>query len=111
MSIVDKNLIRMHLCAGTRDEALRNMGMLLFEKGYVRESYTEALLKKMCIRDRDMEHLPHDCRHTFATRLSNYGANSTCIKKLIGHSSYTTTEKIYTHKDVAQLRRAISTLK
>ena len=59
----------------------------------------------------DMEHLPHDCRHTFATRLSNYGANSTCIKKLIGHSSYTTTEKIYTHKDVAQLRRAISTLK
>ncbi len=59
----------------------------------------------------EMEHLPHDCRHTFATRLSNYGANSTCIKKLIGHSSYTTTEKIYTHKDVAQLRRAISTLK
>ena len=59
----------------------------------------------------DMEHLPHDCRHTFATRLSNYGANSTCIKKLIGHSSYATTEKIYTHKDVAQLRRAISTLK
>ena len=46
MSIVDKNLIRMHLCAGTRDEALRNMGMLLFEKGYVRESYTEALLKR-----------------------------------------------------------------
>lgn len=58
-----------------------------------------------------MEHLPHDCRHTFATRLSNYGANSTSIKKLIGHSSYATTEKIYTHKDVAQLRRAISTMK
>ena len=59
----------------------------------------------------EMDHLPHDCRHTFATRLSNAGANNTAIKKLMGHSSYLTTEKIYTHKDVGQLRRAISTLK
>lgn len=59
----------------------------------------------------NMEHLPHDCRHTFATRLSNMGANSTTIKKMIGHSSYLTTEKIYTHKDIAQLRMAISILK
>lgn len=58
-----------------------------------------------------MEHLPHDCRHTFATRLSNAGANGTAIKKLIGHSSYLLTEKIYTHKDIGQLRRAISSLK
>lgn len=59
----------------------------------------------------EMDHLPHDCRHTFATRLSNAGANNTAIKKLMGHSSYLTTEKIYTHKDVGQLRRAISTMK
>lgn len=58
-----------------------------------------------------MEHLPHDCRHTFATRLSNSGANGTSIKKLIGHSSYAMTEKIYTHKDIAQLRIAISSMK
>lgn len=57
-----------------------------------------------------MEHLPHDCRHTFATRLSNVGANTTAIKKLIGHSNYQTTERIYTHKDMTQLRRAIEML-
>lgn len=57
-----------------------------------------------------MDHLPHDCRHTFATRLSNSNANSTSIKKLIGHSSYATTERIYTHKDIAQLRLAINSL-
>lgn len=45
-----------------------------------------------------MEHLPHDCRHTFAIRLSKYRANTTSIRKLIGHTSYRTTEKIYTLK-------------
>lgn len=55
--------------------------------------------------------LLHNCHHTSMTRLSNYGANSTCIKKLIRHSSYTMTEKIYTHRDVTQLQRAMSILK
>ena len=58
-----------------------------------------------------MKHLPHDCRHTFATRLSNVGANTTAIKKLIGHANYETTERIYTHKDMMQLRTAIEKLK
>lgn len=54
-----------------------------------------------------MQHRPHDARHTFATLMSNAEANPTSIKKLIGHSSYITTEKIYTHKDVEELRKAI----
>ena len=55
----------------------------------------------------DMKHKPHDCRHTFATLLSNANANSTAIKKMIGHESYVTTEKIYTHKDIEELRKNI----
>lgn len=55
----------------------------------------------------NMNHKPHDCRHTFATLLDNSGANKTSIKKIIGHSSYVTTEKIYTHKDVTELKKAI----
>ena len=54
-----------------------------------------------------MSHKPHDCRHTFATLLNNAEANSTSIKNLIGHSSFLTTEKIYSHKDVEELRKAI----
>lgn len=55
-----------------------------------------------------MSHRPHDCRHTFATLLNNAEANRTSIKDLIGHSSFMTTEKIYTHKDIEELRKAIN---
>lgn len=57
-----------------------------------------------------MSHLPHDCRHTFATRLNNVGANPTAIKKMIGHANFETTERIYTHKDLRELRIAIDKL-
>nr|WP_304358286.1 tyrosine-type recombinase/integrase [Clostridium paraputrificum] len=55
----------------------------------------------------NMNHRPHDARHTFATLMNNADANTTSIKKIIGHSSYLTTEKIYTHKDIEELRKAI----
>lgn len=55
----------------------------------------------------NMSHRPHDCRHTFATLMSNANANKTAIKKMIGHESYITTEKIYTHKDIEELRKNI----
>ncbi|MCP1223894.1 tyrosine-type recombinase/integrase [Sebaldella sp. S0638] len=58
-----------------------------------------------------MCHKPHDCRHTFATLLNNAEANSTSIKNLIGHSNFLTTEKIYSHKDVEELRKAIKLIK
>ena len=54
-----------------------------------------------------MKHKVHDTRHTFATLLSNADANSVSVKKLIGHNSYTTTEKFYTHKDIEELRIAV----
>ena len=54
-----------------------------------------------------MNHKPHDCRHTFATMMNNADANKTSIKKIMGHNSYVTTEKIYTHKDLEELKKAI----
>lgn len=59
----------------------------------------------------NMKHRPHDCRHTFATLLSNANANATAIKKMIGHESYVTTEKIYTHKDIEELRKNVELIK
>lgn len=59
----------------------------------------------------NMKHRPHDCRHTFATLLSNANANTTAIKKMIGHESYLTTEKIYTHKDIEELRKNVELIK
>lgn len=53
------------------------------------------------------KHRPHDTRHTFATMLSNADANPVSIRKLCGHSSYTVTAKHYTHKSIAELKKAV----
>lgn len=58
----------------------------------------------------NMEHLPHDTRHTFATRMDNVGANKLCIKRIMGHASKDITDKVYTHKDIEELRKAIELL-
>ena len=55
-------------------------------------------------------HTIHDTRHTFATLLNNANANQTSIIKLIGHSDFSVTENIYTHKDTEELRKAVELL-
>lgn len=57
-----------------------------------------------------MVHLPHDCRHTTATKLDNANINRTIIKLILGHASSDITEKVYTHKSHAQLVEAIDAI-
>lgn len=57
-----------------------------------------------------MKHLPHDTRHTFATEMDNAGANKLCIQRIMGHASKDITDKVYTHKDIEELRKAIELL-
>lgn len=57
--------------------------------------------------DLEMKHLPHECRHTTATLLDRFEANSNSIKKILGHSSTNITDKTYIHKDLSQLITAI----
>lgn len=57
-----------------------------------------------------MQHKPHECRHTFATLLDNAGANKVAVKRLMGHASKNVTDKVYTHKDVEQLQKAVELL-
>lgn len=54
-----------------------------------------------------MKHRPHDCRHTFASLMDNAGANKLSIKKIMGHASQDITDRVYTHKDVEELRKAV----
>ena len=54
-----------------------------------------------------LNHLPHDGRHTCATRLDNANINPTIKKRILGHASRDVTEKVYTHKTINQLIEAI----
>lgn len=56
-------------------------------------------------------HTTHDCRHTVATLLDNAGANETAKRRILGHAGGDVTEKVYTHKNIRQLRKCIELLK
>lgn len=52
-------------------------------------------------------HTTHDCRHTFATLLSNAEIDKEIIIRLTGHSSYKITSEKYIHKVLEDYRNAI----
>lgn len=51
---------------------------------------------------------PHECRHTFETRLDSAGANRKCIDLLMGHVSKDTGNRVYNHKTLEELRETVS---
>ena len=55
----------------------------------------------------NMQHTPHDCRHTFRSRLDSAGANKKCIDLMMGHKSKDVGERVYTHKTIDELKVAI----
>lgn len=83
----------------------------LYADGWIKETYknyNEHFKNALSAAGVTDLHTPHDCRHTFATLLNNAGANPVSVKRLLGHTSGNDiTEKIYTHKDIEQLRIAI----
>jgi len=57
-----------------------------------------------------MNHLPHECRHTFISRLDSAGANRKCIDLLAGHASKEIGLRVYIHKTVEELKQAVELL-
>lgn len=54
-----------------------------------------------------LNYTPHECRHTFRSRLDSAGANKVCIDLMMGHKSKEVGERIYTHKTLEELKFAI----
>lgn len=54
---------------------------------------------------------PHECRHTFETILDANGANRRCIDLMMGHVSKDVGNRIYNHKTINELKKAIELYK
>ena len=76
-------------------------------EGKYREYFAQALLDCGITT----EHTPHDCRHTFNSKLDSSGVNLSCRLKLMGHAGGNINEKVYTHKTIDELREAVEMIK
>lgn len=54
-----------------------------------------------------MTHRPHDTRHTFISKAKDVNMNEYILKLIVGHAIEDITEKVYTHRTMAQLSSEI----
>ena len=68
-------------------------------------TYDKYRKRFMKIMERlDMNHTPHECRHTFITIAKSNKMDEYVLKLIVGHAIDDITEKVYTHRTVEQLR-------
>ena len=67
-----------------------------------RNNYWKRLMQEL-----NMNHNPHECRHTFRSKLDSANANKKCIDMMMGHKSADVGQRIYTHKTIDELKDAI----
>lgn len=72
------------------------------------ETYKDAYWHRL-LRKHNLEHLPHDTRHTTISLLAKAEVNQTIIKRIVGHAgAMSMTERVYTHFEIQQLIDAIN---
>ena len=114
----DIHLSEKYIVGGSKTEAGRNRVIPLSDKimplvlrrydesnkFFIDLSYRQYKKKFDELMERlGMDHLPHDCRHTFASMANTAGMNPTVVKLIMGHASKDLTERVYTHKAVDEL--------
>lgn len=56
----------------------------------------------------NMEHRPHDTRHTFVSMLTAKGVDERIVKKIVGQAGNSVTQIVYTHIEIQQLIKEIN---
>jgi integrase/recombinase XerC len=87
------------------DECEREGFLLENEKGrklHTRSVYS-VVRKYLSLVTTAEKKSPHVLRHSFATHLTNHGADLNAVKELLGHSSLAATQ-VYTHNSIEKLR-------
>ena len=74
---------------------------------YYRENYYYPALKAAEVTPL----VPHSCRHTFASRMSEAGVEAVYTQRIIGHADFAFTYNEYTHPEIEEYKKAIKKLK
>ncbi len=101
------NLLEEYLVLRKKLFGAENKYLFLTEKGkplYAKLVYN-LVKNKLSAVTTIKKKSPHTLRHSFATHLSNNGAEINAIKELLGHSSLAATQ-IYTQNSIKQLKEA-----
>lgn len=67
------------------------------------DSYWTPLIEQV-----NMNHRPHDTRHTCVSLLSEAGVDERMVKKIVGHKGQGVTQQVYTHFEIEALLDAIN---
>ncbi len=87
-----------------------NNEFLFCENGTICSTSQYYIYWNKIMNQLEMNHTPHETRHTFRSRLDSAGANKVCIDLLMGHKSKEVGERVYTHKTIDELRETINLL-
>ena len=70
------------------------------------DKYRKRFLKVM--QKYNMNHSPHECRHTFITIAKSNNMDEYILKLIVGHEIGDITEKIYTHRTIDQIKNEMN---
>lgn len=82
------------LSKGTEYVFTNRQGNKFLDRNF-RDSYWKPMMDVL-----NMEHKPHDTRHTCVTMLTEAGVDERIIKKIVGHKGKGVTETVYTHLEL-----------
>lgn len=79
----------------------------LFNMNYEQYRYSYSkIMKKL-----GMQHKPHETRHTFISKAKEVGMDEYCLKLIVGHAIDDLTERVYTHRQIEQLKSEMDKIK